>query len=156
MPICKVPNVMECWDLFLGKWLQLAQKYWVLRERMSRARDGICYTTMDDIATKGMVWMDFFLCTGGAKLSSWKAAESSIWLLRQYWPMPKDPIDANYQVVEVSFDQNVLWHNIEKASSNHAGKGEYLVWQGRSYQNCNNANPPNWTSLCSPDSPFLY
>ena len=49
---------------------------------------------------------------------------------RQYQPMPKESIDANYQVVEVSFGQTLLRHNIKKALSNRAGNGEYLLWQG--------------------------
>ena len=75
---------------------------------MSGARDGVCYTTMDDIMTKAMVWIGLFLCTGGAKLSSWKTAQSSIDCCRQYWPMPKDSIDAKYKVVEISFGLNAL------------------------------------------------
>ena len=69
--------MMDGETFFLGKGLQSAQKYWALRERTSGARDGICYTTMDDIMTNDMVWMGLFLYTGGAKLSSWKTAQSS-------------------------------------------------------------------------------
>ena len=31
----------------------------------------------------------------------------------QYCPMPKESIDANYQVVEVSFDLTLLRHNLK-------------------------------------------
>ena len=75
---------------------------------------------------------------------------------RQYQPMLKESIDANYQVVEVSFGQTLLRHNIKKALYNRAGNGEYLLWQGISYKNCNEANLPNGTSLCSVDSSLLY
>ena len=59
--------------------------------------------------------------------------------------MPKEFTDANYQVVEVSFGETLLWRNIKKALSNCAGNGEYLHWQGRSNKNCNNINSPNGT-----------
>ena len=35
---------------------------------------------------------------------------------RQYQPMPKESIDANYQVVKVSFAQTLLRHDIKRRS----------------------------------------
>ena len=70
--------------------------------------------------------------------------------------MHKNSIDANYQVMEVSFGRNLLRHNNKQARSNHAGNREYLICQGRSYKKCNNSKPPNWTSLCALLIPRFY
>ena len=59
---------------------------------------------------------------------------------RQYQPRPKESIDANYQVVEVSFGQTLLRHDIKKAPSNGADNGEYLLGQGIPYEYCNYTN----------------
>ena len=75
---------------------------------------------------------------------------------RHYQSMPKVSIDVNYQVVEVSFGQTLLRHNIKKEPSNGAGNEECLRWQGMSYQNCNDTNSPNKTFLLSADSSFIF
>ena len=59
-------------------------------------------------------------------------------------------------VMEISFDQTLLRHNIKKVSSNPWGSGEYLLYQFGPYQNYNNTNPSYWTCMCPADSPFLY
>ena len=75
---------------------------------------------------------------------------------RQYQPMTKESIDANYQLVGVSFGQDLLRHNIKKVSPNRAGNGEYLLWQRISCQNCKDTNSSNGNFLCSADPRFLY
>ena len=87
-----------------------------------------------------------------------KRSNRRIWLFQTVVNYAREPhrCELSYQVMEVSFGQNLLRHNNKKAFSNHAGNGEYLICQGRSYQKCNNPKPPNWAFMCSADSPFLY
>ena len=123
---------------------------------MSGARDGVCYTTLDEIMLKNHC-SDVFMSLRGL-CKAFVMGNGSIDVFDcswQYQLMPNESIDANYQVVEVSFNQTLVQHNIKKSPSDGTGNGEYLLWQGISYQNYD-TNSPNGTFLCSAHSSFLY
>ena len=92
-------------------------------------------TATDEIVLKVIVWRCLFLCIGGAKLSPWETAQSTRFTSPDSTSLcPMSPLDANYQVMEVSFGQTLLRHNIKRRSLTvrvteniYSGKGHHTI-----------------------------
>ena len=101
--------MLEC-DLFIGKRLQQAQKYWALRARVSATREGVRYTTRVVIMTNA-ICLDMLISMHG-----WRKAvimvNSSIGAC-DVLAYVQGVHRCDLSVMEIRFDQTLLRHSIK-------------------------------------------
>ena len=119
---------MDC-HLFLGKWLQPAQKYGILRGIMFGTREDVCYTCTTVIMLKVIVWMSLFPCTGSTKPSPLKTAQSTHFTAPDSTSLcPRSP---QMRIIK-SLKSVLLWHKIKRRSL--TVRASENICSGKGYQ----------------------
>ena len=118
------------WDLFLVRWVQPAQKYWVLRGTMFETRAGVCYNTTDEIMLKVTVWCVNFFAMVVQSLRHGQRLNRRVWLLQTVPAYAQGVHRCELSGCKSQFCPDLAPAQHKKALSNRAGKENICSGKG--------------------------